>query len=126
VLLIWLVVPGIVYAWRRGERQAALQAAVLMMVGIDAVGMRRGLKDEYFIFTVPFIIIASAVLLDRLDALRFHRWAFWLGVVRIALHVVVGQAEPVKYAFARKEPEGMCEWRMQYLPLLQLPRCAKA
>ncbi len=127
VFLIWLVVPGIVYAWRRGDRQAALQAAVLMLVviGIDTIGMRRGLKDEYFIFTDPLIIIAGAVLLDRMDGLRFHRLAYPVGVLLIALHVVVGQAEPVKQAFARKGPEGICDWRMQYLPLLQLPWCGK-
>ena len=128
VFLIWLVVPGIVYAWRRGEKQAALQAAVLILsvIGIDAVGMRRGLKDEYFIFTDPFIIIAGAVLLDRMNTLRSHRLAYPIGVVLIALHVVIGQAEPVKHAFARKGPEGICDWRMQYLPLLQLPWCGKA
>lgn len=128
VFLIWFIVPGIVYAWRRGERQAALQAAVLMLsvLGIDAVGMRRGLKDEYFIFTDPFIIIAGAVLLDRMNALRFHRLAYPIGVILAALHVVVGQAEPIKHAFARRGPEGICEWRMQYLPLLQLPWCGKA
>ncbi|WP_244541788.1 hypothetical protein [Afipia sp. GAS231] len=128
VFLIWLVVPGIVYAWRRGEKQAALQAAVLMLSGfaIDTVGMRRGLKDEYFIFTDPFIIIAGAVLLDRMNTLRFHRLAFPIGAILITLHVVVGQAEPVKHGFARRGPEGICEWRMQYLPLLQLPWCGKA
>jgi hypothetical protein len=128
VFLIWFIVPGIVYAWRRGERQAALQAALLMLTvfAIDTVGMRRGLKDEYFIFTDPFIIIAGAVLLDGMNWLRFHRLAFPVGIVLIVLHVAVGQAEPVKRAFARKGPEGICEWRMQYLPLLQLPWCAKA
>jgi hypothetical protein len=128
VFLIWFIVPGIVYAWRRGERQAALQAAVLMLsvLGIDAVGMRRGLKDEYFIFTDPFIIIAGAVLLDRMNALRFHRLAYPIGIILVALHVVVGQAEPIKHAFARRGAEGICEWRSQYLPLLQLPWCGKA
>ena len=128
VFLIWLVVPGIVYAWRGGKPQAALQATGLMLavIAIDTVGMRRGLKDEYFIFTDPFIIIAGAVLLDQLNALRFHRLAFPIGVVLIALHVVVGQAEPVKHAFAQRGPEGICDWRMHYLPLLQLPWCEKA
>lgn len=127
VFLIWLIVPGIVYAWRHGEKQAALQAGVLMLAvfAIDTVGMRRGLKDEYFIFTDPFIIVAGAILLERLNAFRFHRMAFPIGVVLIALHVVVGQAEPAKHAFARKGPDGICEWRWQYLPLLQLPWCGK-
>ena len=109
--------------WRATGGIAVLMLAV---IGIDTIGMRRGLKDEYFIFTDPFIIIAGVVLLDRMNALRFHRLAFPIGFVLIALHVVVGQAEPVKRAFARKGPEGICEWRPQYLPLLQLPWCAKA
>ena len=77
---------------------------MLAVIGIDTIGMRRGLKDEYFNFTDPFIIIAGVVLLDRMNALRFHRLAFPIGFVLIALHVVVGQAEPVKHAFARKGP----------------------
>src|SRR5579871_2687986 len=31
VFLTWLIVPGIVYAWTRGERQAAIQAFLLLM-----------------------------------------------------------------------------------------------
>jgi len=55
VFLIWLIVPGIVYAWRRGERQAAIQALMLLLaaIGIDVLDVRRGLKSEYFIFTDP-------------------------------------------------------------------------
>ena len=69
VFLIWLIVPGIVVAWRRGERQAALQAAMLMLaaLAIDTLGVRRGLKAEYFIFSDPLIIIAGAILLDSLS-----------------------------------------------------------
>ena len=60
--LTWLIVPGIVYAWRRGERQVAIQALLLLLaaIGIDALGVRRGLKSEYFIFTDPLIILAGA------------------------------------------------------------------
>jgi hypothetical protein len=126
VFLTWLVLPGIVYAWRRGERQTAAQAAVLMLctLAIDSIGMRRGLKDEYFIFTDPLIIIAGAVLLDRLSDLRFNRWAYPIGVVLVVLHVAVGQAEPIKHVFARRGPEGICEWRPHYTPLLPLPWCS--
>ena len=68
VFLTWLIIPGIVYAWRRGEKQAALQALALMLaaIGIDALGVRRGLKSEYFIFTDPLIILAGAILLDAM------------------------------------------------------------
>src|ERR1700681_3067056 len=75
VFLTWLIVPGIICAWRRGERLAAMQALALLLaaIGIDALGVRRGLKSEYFIFTDPLIIIAGAILLDCLRDLRLRK-----------------------------------------------------
>jgi hypothetical protein len=125
VFLTWLVLPGIVYAWRRGEKQAALQAAILMLsaIGIDTLGMRRGLKAEYFIFTDPLIIIAGAVLLDRMSDLRFHQWAYPIGVALIVLHIGISQAQAVKHVLLRRGPEGICEWNQYYLPLMPVPWC---
>ena len=107
VFLTWLIVPGIVYAWPRGERQTAIQALVLLLaaIGIDTLGVRRGLKSEYFIFTDPLIILAGAILLDRSADLRFRKWTYPVAVVLFGLHIVVGQAEPIKYAFMRRGPE---------------------
>jgi hypothetical protein len=128
VFLTWLIVPGIAYAWRRGEKQAAIQALLLLAVavGIDALGVRRLLKSEYFIITDPLIILAGALLLDRLADLRFHRWAFPIAAVLFGLHIVVSQAEPVKYALQRRGPESVCEWNQHYMPLMPLPWCPAA
>jgi hypothetical protein len=125
VFLTWLIVPGIVYAWRRGERQAAIQALGLLLaaIGIDALGVRRGLKSEYFVFTDPLIILAGAILLDRLSDLRFHKLAYPIAATLVGLHLVIGQAEPVKYALKRAGPEAVCEWAGYHLPLLPLPWC---
>jgi hypothetical protein len=125
VFLTWLIFPGIVYAWRRGERQAAAQAALLILsaIGVDSLGIRRGLKVEYFILTDPLIIIAGMVLLDRLTDLRFHRWAYPAGIALIALHVGISQAEPIKLLTSRRSPDRICEWNQYYLPLLPLPWC---
>jgi len=125
VFLIWLIVPGIVYAWRRGEQQAALQSLLLMLtaIGIDTLGVQRGLKSEYFIFTDPLIVLAGAVLLDRLRDLRFHRWTYPTALVLLALHIAVGQSEPVKSALKRSGPQSICEWNGYYMPLLPLPWC---
>jgi hypothetical protein len=126
-LRIWdaELVPGIAYAWRRGERQVAIQALVLLLaaIGIDALGVRRGLKSEYFIFTDPLIILAGAILLDSLPDLRFRKWTFPVAMVLFGLHIAVGQAEPIKYAFMRRGPESICEWNRYYMPLLPLPLC---
>jgi hypothetical protein len=128
VFLIWLIVPGIVVAWRRGEKQAALQALLLMLaaLGIDALGVRRGLKSEYFVFTDPLIILAGAILLDRMRDFRFHKWATPIAATLVGLHLVIGQAEPVKYALKRAGPEPVCEWNRYHLPLLPLPWCKAA
>ena len=128
VFLTWLIVPGIVYAWKRGERQVAIQALLLLMVaiGIDALGVRRGLKSEYFIFTDPLIILAGALLLDRLSDLRFQRWAFPIAAVLFGVQIVIGQAEPIKYALQRRGPESVCEWNLYYMPLMSLPWCVGA
>jgi hypothetical protein len=125
VFLTWLILPGIAYAWRRGEKEAALQALMLMLaaIGIDALGVRRGLKSEYFIFTDPLIILAGAALLDRLRGLRFHKWTYQIAMALFGLHIAIGQAEPVKYAFKRTGPESICEWNRYYMPLLPLPWC---
>ncbi len=125
VFLTWLIVPGIVNVWRRGERQVAIQALVLMLAatGFDALGVRRGMKSEYFIFTDPLIILAGAILLESLTNLRFHKWAYPIGVVLFGLQITVGQAEPVKYAFMRRGPEPICQWNRHYLPLLPLYWC---
>jgi hypothetical protein len=128
VFLTWLIVPGIALAWRRGERQSAIQALVLLLaaIGIDALGVRRGLKSEYFVFTDPLIILAGAILLDRMRSFRFHRWAYPIAATLVGLHLVTGQAEPVKYALKRAGPEPVCEWSRYHLPLLPLPWCRQA
>ena len=125
VFLIWLIVPGIVIAWRRGERLAALQALMLLLgaTGIDLLNVRRGLKAEYFIFTDPLIILAGAILLESLADLRFHKYAFAVLATLLGLHIAVGQAEPIKYAFMRRGPESVCEWSPYYMPLLRMPWC---
>jgi hypothetical protein len=125
VFLVWLIIPGMVVAWRRGERLVALQSLMLLLaaIGIDALGVRRGLKSEYFIFTDPLIILSGAILLDRLSDFRFHNWAYVAGIALFVLHIAVGQAEPVKYAFKRTGPQSICEWNKYYIPLLPLPWC---
>ena len=87
------------------------------------LGVRRGLKAEYFIFSDPLIIIAGAVLLDRLRDLGFHKWAFPIAATLLGLHIAFSQAEPVKYAFKRTGPESTCEWNAYYMPLMPLPWC---
>ena len=125
MFLTWLIIPGIFYTWRRGETRATMQATLLLLtaIGIDALGIRRGLKAEYFILTDPLIIIAGAVLLDRMRDLRFRKWAYPIGVALLVLHVAVSQAEPAKLRLKREGPEGYCEWRPYYMPLMPLPHC---
>jgi hypothetical protein len=127
VFLTWLIIPGTILAWRRGEKLAARQSLALMLVaiGIDTLGVRRGLKIEYFIFTDPLIVLAGAILLESMSELRFHKWAYPIAMTLLGLHIALGQAEPVKFTLKRSGPESICDWRGYYLPLLQLPWCPR-
>jgi len=127
VFLTWLIIPGIVYAWLRGERQAAIQATLLLLsaIGIDALGVRRGLKPEYIILTDPLIILAGALLLEKLNDLRWSKWTYPIGVALIVAHVAISQAEPVKHVLKRSGPEYICEWNEYYEPELPMPWCDK-
>jgi hypothetical protein len=126
VFLTWLIIPGIILAWRHGERQAAIQSLMLLVaaVGIDALNVQRGLKVEYFVFTDPLIILGGALLLSRITVARHGRRAYPIGAALIVLHVSISQAEPVKYLMKRSGPDGICEWNQWYLPLMPLPWCA--
>jgi len=78
-------------------------------LGVDTLQAARALKQDYFHFTDPLIIIAAVLLLAKVTSLRFHRWAFPIGVVFIALHIVLSQAEPIKHAYLlHSGPETMC------------------
>src|SRR5882724_5894887 len=116
--VLWLLLDGIASVLARYSLVLQLAAAA-----VDALGVRRGLKSEYFIFTDPLIILAGAIMLDSFTDLRFHKWAYPVALALLGLHIAVGQAEPVKYAFMRRGPEPICEWNRHYLPLLRLPWC---
>ncbi len=96
---------------------------MLSAIGIDSLGIRRGLKAEYFILTDPLIILAGMLLLERVSDLRFHKWTYPVGAALIVLHVGISQAEPAKLVLKRTGPENICEWNQHYLPRLPLPWC---
>lgn len=125
IFLIWFIVPAIGYAWIKGARQVALQAAVLMFVAfaMDLAGMRRGLKMEYFLFSDPFIILAGAILLDRLTDLARHRLAYPIGLALLIAHATVSQAEPVKLSLKRGDRNYICSFNQHYFPRLPLYWC---
>ena len=130
IFLIWLIIPGIFYAWRRGARQTALQASLLMLIvfGFDVLGNQRGLGLPIFYttFSDPLIILAGALLLVQMPNVWGSRFAFWIGVTLISVHLAFSQAEPIKRMLSRNTPEGVCDWRQYYLPLLQIPWCDAA
>ena len=112
IFLEWVIIAGIVIAFRRREYKAALQASFLIcaVLAVDTLAAARALKQDYFNYTDPLIIIAGALLLAKLTDLQNHRWTYPIGATLIALHVAFSQAEPVKHAFLlRAGPESKCD-----------------
>jgi hypothetical protein len=111
IFLEWLVVIGIVAVTRRGETKVALQAALLIgaVWGIDTLHAARALKQDYFHYTDPLIIIAAVLLLPKFTAARYRGLIFPAGVALFWLHVVFSQAEPIKHAWLRADdPKSTC------------------
>lgn len=125
IFLEWFVIAATIFALRRGERRLALQVGALLATVwfVDLLGMPRGLKHEYFIFTDPVVIIAAVLLIDRLEPLQRHRWAYPVGFVLIASHLIVSQAEPVKHVFKTAGPEVYCDLYHYARKLEHFPFC---
>ena len=128
MFLQWIIVAGLVFAWRRGHRALVGQVAVLLLAafGLDLGATFRGAKIEYGIFADCVIIVAAAWLFGNLPSLLAYRYAFHLGALFIAVTVLFGQLEVVKIAWlSRAGPEGTCSWVGHYVPLVErFPYCA--
>lgn len=112
IFLEWVIIAGIVIAFRRREYKVALQASFLIgaVFAVDTLQAARALKQDYFNYTDPLIIIAGAFLLAKLSDLQNHRWTYPVGATLIALHLAFSQAEPIKHAFLlRAGPESKCD-----------------
>jgi len=112
IFLEWVIIAGIAIAFRRREYKVALQASFLIcaVFAVDTLQAARALKQDYFNYTDPLIIIAGALLLAKLTDLQNHRWTYPIGATLIALHVAFSQAEPIKHAFLlRAGPESKCD-----------------
>ncbi len=125
--LEWCVIAGCVVVFRRGEKRLALQCALLIAtaVFIDTLLAARSLKQDYYNFGDPPIIIATALMLAYLDRQPAKPWIYPAGAVLIALHVAFSQAEPIKHAWLmRSGPQETCNY-LEGMPRLgHFPFCA--
>ncbi len=121
IFLEWAVIAMTIVAFRRGRTQLALQAAALLTAGwaIDLFGVLRGLKQEYFLFTDPLVIVAAVWLLDNVSELRTYRWAYQIGVVLIGAHIAFSQAEPIKHTLKRERSLEFCAPHGYYTPRIE-------
>ena len=126
IFLEWFVVAAIVIAFRRGDYKVALQATLLIATvwGIDTLLAARALKQDYFHFTDPLIIIAAAVLLANVTMLQYHRWTYPIGAMLVGLHIVFSQAEPIKHALLLdSNPQNDCVFLDNLRRLERFPFC---
>ncbi len=127
MFLWWIIIAGLVYAWRRGHRLLVAQVALLLLVAfaMDLAATFRGAKVEYGIFADHTVIIAAAWLFANLPSLLAYRHAFAIALLFIAATLVAGQVEVVKPAWlTHAGPESTCRWVGHYVPLIErFPYC---
>jgi hypothetical protein len=127
IFVQWFVIVATVIAIRERKWRLVLPVAALMLSAwaIDTLDMGRGLKQEYFNFTDPLVIIAAAFLIANLAPLRNHRWTFAAGVALIAVHAVMSQMEPVKRLLRNDRPEVICDFYAYAARVEKFPTCPK-
>jgi hypothetical protein len=128
IFLEWLVIAGIVVLVRRGEYKTALQVGLLIatVLGIDTLQAARALKQDYFNFTDPLIIIAAAVLIANAAMQQYGRWLLPIAFGVLALHVALSQAEPIKHTYLMREgPQSKCVFLDDLHRLEPFPFCRK-
>nr|WP_247897085.1 phospholipid carrier-dependent glycosyltransferase [Azospirillum argentinense] len=117
VVVEWFIIGGCIVLWRRGERVAAAQAALLLLVawGLETLFSLRGFQRAYAAYTDPLMGLAAAWVLLRLPGLleraRTRRWI----VGTVALVVVVAQVWPTIEAIRLPNPAGQCGWIPTYM-----------
>ena len=125
VFLTWLIVPGIVYGVAARRQAPRSRRCTSAGSGRDRHARRTtGAEIRIFhLYRSPDRPLRRRTA-RRLNELRFHRWTYPVAMVLFGLHIAVGQAEPIKYAFMRRGPQPICEWNGHYMPLLPLPWCS--
>ena len=125
IFLEWCVISAAVYAVRRGEYKLALQVVFLIgaAMAIDTLEAARALRQDYFQFTDPLIIIAATLLIAKVSALQYGRWTYPIGAALIGLHIVFSQAEPIKHVLKRSGPEGDCVFLNNLQRMEPFPFC---
>ena len=127
IFVQWFVIAATAIAIRERKWRLVLPVAALILsaAAIDTLGMGRGLKQEYFNFTDPLIIIAAALLIANLAPLRNHPWTYTAGVALIAVHAVMSQIEPVKRLLRNDRPEVICDFYVYAARVEKFPTCPK-
>jgi hypothetical protein len=127
IFVQWFVIVATVIAIRERTWRLVLPVAALMLSAwaIDTLDMGRGLKQEYFNFTDPLVIIAAALLIANLAPLQNHRWTYAAGVALIAVHAVMSQMEPVKRLLRNDRPEVICDFYAYAARVEKFPTCPK-
>jgi len=116
LLIEWLSLFAAVILWRRGQRQPAVQIAVLVFaaIAIDATftlraGMGSGIKIYYAPYPDPFLVLAGAVALAEFHSELLGRRAQTALIALMIVYVVWGHFEAARAAYGPHDKAKVCK-----------------
>ncbi len=111
LMLEWLTWAGLFVAWRRGDRLIVVQAGLLILAawGLDAIFVLRGLKQSYFAYSDPLLIVAAALTAERFPELQASLRAQKVMFAVFGFYILWAHAEPLKATLSRRAPQEDCE-----------------
>jgi len=130
LIVEWVSIYAAFLLWRRGDKQVALQVAVLLLavIAIEALfSLRGGVAHNVSIFYVPFtdplIVLAGAIALSHfyMDLLSLKAQRLVLGCMLI--YVFWGHFEPIRATYGDKSKRKVCVVVAHFVQGIRIPYC---
>lgn len=127
LIIEWLALAGMVYAYRKGRKLLALQIALLIGCAIaeDSIFSLRQVKVYYLPYSDTPIILAGVLALsqfaDRLMTPAFERATAAVMIV----YVLWGHAQPGLAVYSHHDRGKVCGIVVQFTKRITIPYCAE-
>jgi hypothetical protein len=126
----WFAMGCAALAWRRGQRQPAIQAGLLLATawGLETLFSLRGFQRAYAVYTDPLVVLAAALMLRHFAGPILDRPAGRRRLAgAMALYVILAHVWPVIGQWRQHDAAEACVWTRAYIQrLATFPFCQPA
>ena len=126
LIIEWLTWAGLVYAWRQGRMQMALQIFMLLGCALceDAFFSLRQVKVYYLPYSDFPLILAGALALSQFRQQLTKPVIEKATLAIMAVYIIWGHAQPALAVYSRHDKGKVCGIVVQFTKRISFPYCA--